>query len=284
MFALHQTEEWMLSVITHPTGLQAASERMPGPCSGQVRSPELQRIIRGSEAWSPEDRLMVYRNAYFARLLGCLHEDFPVLLTTLGEESFDAFMLDYLQAVPPNSYTLSRLGAGLSGHLRASRPVRDYGDSGPDWADFLAELAEFEWLITEVFDGPGHEVQPRPTVDQRSSPTGVEPSPSLRLCEFQFPVADFHARVRTGGGPVIPAPQLSRVAVVRDNFVVRHFPLTGPEFTLLQALQTHRSLIVAMESLFEQLGEEESAVVDEAWVSSRFAEWTRFGFLLPIPG
>ena len=48
-------------------------------------------MISPSQALSSVERLAIYANAYYARLLECLGEEFPVLKQTLGDETFEAF-------------------------------------------------------------------------------------------------------------------------------------------------------------------------------------------------
>jgi hypothetical protein len=59
------------------------------------------------------DRLAIYGTAYYARLLECLLEEFPVLVHALGEELFDAFAVGYLQKYPSRSYTLNDLATNI---------------------------------------------------------------------------------------------------------------------------------------------------------------------------
>ena len=45
-----------------------------------------------SQSQSASQRLAIYEHAYLARLQECLRESFPVLLATLGRETFDQFV------------------------------------------------------------------------------------------------------------------------------------------------------------------------------------------------
>ena len=64
-----------------------------------------------SQALTALERLAIYGHAYYARLLECLREEFPVLKHALGEELFDelrrrvsgAISLAELHALPPGT-------------------------------------------------------------------------------------------------------------------------------------------------------------------------------------
>ena len=85
----------------------------------------------GSSKWSIRskrrtsvERLEVYANAYYARLLECLRDEFPALLHAVGEEVFDGLAFGYLQAYPSTSYTLSNLSRNFARFLEETRPPR----------------------------------------------------------------------------------------------------------------------------------------------------------------
>jgi hypothetical protein len=90
------------------------------------------------------DRLAIYRNAYRVRLTEALDESYPVLHKVLGDELFMA------------------LGeAFIAGHPSVYRSIRWYGRELADFVahtapyagqPILAEIALFEWTLTEVFD------------------------------------------------------------------------------------------------------------------------------------
>ena len=69
----------MLEVITHPQGVRTglgsneARELLP------VAAGRLEDIVLPSSALSSEDRLGIYANMYFWRLVDVLTEDFPAV-------------------------------------------------------------------------------------------------------------------------------------------------------------------------------------------------------------
>lgn len=281
MTGLQSLEEWMLATITHPQGVLAgatqATER------GSIAS--LTTVVHATREWSAESRLGIYWNAYFARLQECLRTEFPIVLQAVGEEAFDEFAFEYLQIHPPASYTLGRLGAEFPAFLAASRPPRD--TEVPDWADFVADLARFEWTLSEVFDGPGAE---RIEVDSVPSFLSIHTvclaaatvtcPTCLRLENYQFPVHLYYAAVKRGDSPELPEPQPSFVAVSRKAFTVQHFALSANEFALLQRLKAGDPLGPALETV---CGTDEDRLSEVGkQIASWFHAWMRTGLIVGL--
>ena len=151
------------------------------------------------------ERLAIYQNAYFARLLECMHSIYPLLLRAMGEEAFDALAVGYLHAYPSRSYTLDQLGDEFPRFLDETRPDRDEaGQATEEWPDFLKDLAELESAIGKVFDGPGTEGQPMLSAEQLAAVNPADwprlrltPAACLRTMAFRFPVNDYFTAVRS---------------------------------------------------------------------------------------
>lgn len=278
MTTLQALEEWMLTTITHPQGVLAGVAQ----ASETAIAPSVTSAVCTTVTWSAEERLGIYWNAYFARLHECLREEFPVLRQALGDDVFDEFAFEYLQTHPPTSYTLSRLGSQLPAFLAASRPHRE--GEVPDWADFLADLAAFEWTLSEVFDGPG------PEGFEARSLSGFERvvldclvdakvacASCLRLKRYQFPVHLYHAEVKRGNHPDLPEPQPSFVALTRRAFTVQHHTLDEIEFALLQRLLAGDSLGLAL----EKVGGNDKVILVEVGtqIAGWFQTWVHAGFI-----
>lgn len=271
MKSLQELQEWMLTMITHPQGIAA-----------DPFAPELN--IRETADWSATERLGIYGNAYYARLQECLRDEYPVLRDMLGEEAFDEFSFDYLQQHPSTSYTLGRLGAQFPAFLAATRPPR-VDETKVDWADFLTDLTAFEWMLSEVFDGPGDEGTPMlASTDMLSIPADrihdatFGCAASLRLGHFRYPVPAYHAVVNAGEDSKLPAPLPTYVAVIRQDYIVKHYTMDATEWALLSHLQTGESLGEALAAVCPD-DDHAAANTVGAHIAGWFARWTRYGFL-----
>ena len=158
--SLDQLQRWMQSVITHPAGIEAGVMSDSSREASEVGAGRLDEVVLPSQRLSSADRLRVYGNAYFARLLECLRAEFPAMVKALGEEAFEGLAFGYLLKHPSCSDTLTRLAATLPEYLEETRPPRESLESGvdsneetaPDFADFLIDLARLERTYSEVFD------------------------------------------------------------------------------------------------------------------------------------
>ena len=164
--SLASLQHWFQAVITDPHGVEAGISGAPASSAIDLQPGELERVILPSLRVSSLERISIYANAYFARLTECLREEFPALLHALDEETFAAFAVGYLEAVPPSSYTLANLGARFAEFLAAAVPHDEEPTPEADWGLFLVELARLERLYSEVFDGLGDEGEPGLTIEK----------------------------------------------------------------------------------------------------------------------
>lgn len=93
------------------------------------------------KAYSPID---IYKNAYQLRLIESLKADYPILEKLLGTDGFNDLAIDYIKEYPSSSFTLRFFGQYLSGFLKKERVYQQQ--------PYLAEMAEFEWCLADIFD------------------------------------------------------------------------------------------------------------------------------------
>ena len=218
---LEQIQRWMQAAIMHPEGV---AEGIAAPETRKyidIGPEDAERVINRSQAQTALERLSIYSYAYFARLLDCLREEFPVLKHALGEELFDAFAVGYLESYPSRSYTLFHLGTNFPRYLAETRPDRNETErSTVSWPDFLIDLATLELTFNEVFDGPGVEGKVGLSADKLRtiSPEGLLESrlvtvPCLRLLALRYPVHHYFTQVRRKEDPEMPQPAETYLAV-----------------------------------------------------------------------
>lgn len=250
-FDLGRVQNWMQAVVTHPDGIEAGASADDARKLIEEWGGSLESMVTRSKALSATDRLAIYGNAYFARLLECVGEVFPILKRTLGEETFNAFAFGYLQDYPSTSYTLHDLGRHFVGYLRETRPPTEEVENREvgiaDWPAFLIDLARLEWTIYEVFDGPGMEgldtfkVNGFLTMDpSRWGDFWIRCSPSLKLLTVDYPVNDYYTEGRKQQADFelgMPDRRRQYLAVTRRNYVVRRYEMSFPEYELLDALR-----------------------------------------------
>ncbi len=281
--ALDVVQSWFQAVISHPEGVASGlsgdeAQRLIG-----LGRDELERIVRRSHSLTASERVGIYAHAYYARLLECLGECFPILRRILGPDLFEPIAFEYLQRHPSRSYTLDRLGDRFAQFLEETR-APNAGDP-PAWPEMLADLARFEHAIARVFDGPGLEGEPPFSVEALQA-LGAEglasarliPSPSLQLLTFRFPLNDLYTAARQAGEDdelEYPVPGVEHLALCRRDFVVRRHPLSQAEYALLDAILDGGTLREALAKAAEVAASDADLARE---VERSFAAWTAAGF------
>lgn len=290
--SLTAIQRWVQAVITHPDGVEE------GIASDEARSligvePEsCDSVIGRSRRLTSLERLAIYQNAYFARLLECMRSIYPMLLRAIGEEAFDALAVGYLHACPSRSYTLDQLGEEFPRFLDQTRPDRDEsGKTTEEWPDFLKELAELEWAIGKVFDGPGTEGQATLAAEQLAAVDPADwprlrltPSACLRTMAFRFPVNEYFTTLRSlahdADPQEFPGSEASWLALSRRDFVVRRHALDCRQYELLTALIDGQTVGEAI----ERVANDPAVDFDELAAQLRewFHTWTAAGFFVSV--
>jgi hypothetical protein len=284
---LAQIQRWLQAVITHPDGVEAALSSSEARTEIEVSPERIEDVVEPSKRRTSIERLEVYANAYYARLLECLRDEFPALLLAAGEEVFDGLVFGYLQSYPSQSYTLSELSRQFAQYLEETRPRDADDESGtPSWPDFMIDLVRLERCYSEIFDGPGAE---RLTLLRGEDLRDLAPDawvgarlicvPCLRLLSLRYPVHEYATAVREKQDPDLPEPESTWLAVSRINYVVRRWTLTRVQFELLEALiagETVGSAIERAAKLAVESGESVNRLAGN--LRDWFAEWSAAGF------
>jgi hypothetical protein len=208
-------------------------------------------------------RWRVYAEAYEARLVGVLADDYPATRAWLSPERFAALAARYLRECPSRHPNLNRLGERFPAFLRRRHDV----------ADFARHLARLELAITCAFDAPA--AQALPTVLPGPLPaitlrTRLRVHPSVRLLRLPGAVVDHFEAWREGRIPTVAADRSTSpvvdLLVVRTSQQVLHRRLPRTAAAVLRALQRGRPLGQALDK-----------VAASAPVADWFARWRAAG-------
>jgi hypothetical protein len=299
---LDVVQQWFQAVISHPGGVASGVESAEAQRRLPLNPGEIERVVVPSKNLSAEERLGIYAYAYYARLLECLEDGFPVLARALGKEVFQSFALEYLQRYPSRSYTLARLGEDFPRFLEETRPDRDpeaapgEGGEAPAWPDFLIDLARLELAVVQIFDGPGVEGQPllRPEDlealgPERFAAARLDPVPCLRLLDCRYPVNDYYTAARRAASQAeggeegaeaeeipVPDPGPQSLALTRTDFVVRRYPLTAIQRALLGELVEGATVEDAIAVAAERAAGADEALAAE--IREAFRQFAAWGF------
>ena len=92
------------------------------------------------------ERLGIYANGYRVRLIEALDNTYPLLHRLLGDDDFMAVGKSFVAAHPSVHRSIRWYGRELAEFLSRTPPHADQ--------PIVAELAQLEWTLAEVFDAP----------------------------------------------------------------------------------------------------------------------------------
>ncbi len=225
---LRKLQRLLYKVITAPEGVESAleTEGRSLPAGG------LSEIIVGDERLGPAERLAIYADAYFYRLLECLKDDFPAVAGMVGAERFHELIRGYLAACPPFHSSVVYAGQFLPDFLRGHRALEQW--------PFLAEVARLEWSLIEVFQAPDAVTLKaqdlRAIASERWPELHLRTPPALRLVDCRWRVAEALRAIREPKQWQAPEPVAQSLVVWRLNGAVYYREIAPAErnaFSLL---------------------------------------------------
>lgn len=265
--ALERLERWLLTAVSAPDGLEHGLER-----ARALDGRDLDEVILPSRRVSAADRLRIYSNMYYSRLVEILSEDFPAVTAALGLHA-DPIFRDYLDRHPSTNQRLTPLGRHLPVYF-----LEDRTDL-PN-AHFLAALAHLEHTRELVFEGgrstlldPASLAAMGPEAWSRARLSFIAASAIIR-CEW--PVNDYLDAVLNGVEATLPAPAVQRILLWRKDYKVRRLVVSPSQFAILQSLRCGRTLMEAIGAGFDAAESDADAVPeDPESIAASLGEWFR---------
>ena len=255
-------------------------------------------FIKPNDRLSSFDRLEIYNQQYWWRILESFGEDFKGLRAVIGGDKFDALAEAYLVECGSTSWTLRNLGQHLLKFL-AQHPEF----TTPHTALAL-DIASIEWARAWTFDEPGD--PPPDTQYLAQTPPHrlkLRLQPYLVLLELKYEAEKLFLRFRkrdasaaesTASNAINRAPRKRKetritakpakepvyLVVHRQQNTVYYKRITAEAFALLQSLHAGKSLAAACDAAFvgKPFAPEDAAALIREW----FAEWMELGWFAAI--
>jgi hypothetical protein len=111
---------------------------------------QAEHLIISTKKVNAQQRLAIYSDAYQARLLEALEDNFPVLKDYMGEDEFYALGCEYIHCYPSTFRSIRWFGDQLAIFLREHSQYL-----GSPW---LSDFASVEWALSQVFDAADSDV------------------------------------------------------------------------------------------------------------------------------
>lgn len=278
----------MLDAVRRP--LTADQSMQPAWKDGSPTSAVVEQFIKRNDRLTSFERLQIYNQQYWWRLLGALAEDFPGLYAVLGERKFDKLANAYLESCPSKSWTLDELGKKLPAFL-----VQHPELTAP-YSALSSDMARVEWAQSVAFDGPERKpLNPQRLAGSDPDKLRLRLQPYLTLLELKYPIDELlrrrKQRAESGSASnavsqgtrkrnlrlsARPSRKPIYLAVHRVNLFVYFKRLDPAAYRLLKALDTGSPLATACAEAFT--GSKDLPEKCAANIQQYFAMWTQFGW------
>jgi len=140
--SLKNTQVWFGSIIGR--AIDENSQINPITPSGRAIEEEAWDFIRPSPSLRPAQRIQIYNQQYWWRLLSALQETFPVVTRLFGYHDFNrSIAIPYLEKYPPNHWSLALLGRTLPFWIEENYTQED--------KNLVSQAANLDWAFNEAF-------------------------------------------------------------------------------------------------------------------------------------
>lgn len=211
---------------------------------------EILSNIVSTERLSNIDRLAIYGNAYYARLVEVLENDYSTIHTLLGDDEFELLGRRYIEKYPSSFFTLRWFGQHLADFLKAAEPYSKH--------PYLYEMALFEWRFTDAFDAADASTVMEQDVAQVPPENWPELvfdfHPSVSWLSYHWNILPVWKAVKEGGD----VPVLQKIAepgscvVWRQGLSTKYRTLESHEAELMQAVAQQKNFSQLCELLVEE--------------------------------
>lgn len=224
---------------------------------------------------SVHERVEIYRQGYYLRLIEILEREFSALKNLLGKPAFDAICHDYIDAYPSTHFSVRAYGRFMVRFL-STRPSSE---------PLHLELAEFEWAFGKVIDAPDG---PQLTIEDMGSippeawaELRLELHPSLRFLSLSLNSPAIWRALFENDPVNHPVPAVERAEQPLTWLVWRfnhraHYQEAGPEqLLMIKAIQENHTFPQICEALCEIMD------VDQVpqFAGSTLREWVSVGLI-----
>ena len=256
---LEQLQQAVFEVTRQP--LTRSEKMRPRLPDGRSVRQIADSLIKPNDRLTSFERLQIYNQQYWFRILSSFGEDFPGLRSLIGERRFERLSVAYLNECPSISFTLRDLGSRLEAWLGKNTEYVKGVER------IALDMVRLEWAEIEAFDGGEIARLAMDASTQLSGNTVFRLQPHLHLLDLAYPVDDLLLHIRgievkndAASNAVLNFPRPTKVrraslprakrvyvAVHRLNNSVYFKRLTRDGFALLGALREGKTLEQALE-------------------------------------
>jgi hypothetical protein len=248
--------------------------------NGRPVKREAEGLIKPNRKLSSFERLEIYHQQYWLRVLSAVTEDFAGLQAIVGARRFERLVRAYLFDCPSKSFTLRNLGSELDRWLLANRHA-----TAP-FHDLARDMVRLEWAHIEAFDGGAAPPLSLDEITSADHNLSVSLQPYVRLLRLEHPVDDLLLEVRALDGEPMPRKRVRHyaarrrpafLAVHRIDGSVYYKEIEREAYDALISIRQGKPLELAHTTAFASsslVSEDQVALIQE-W----FRIWAELGWL-----
>ena len=262
---LQELQTRLYQLIAGPRALNCARKQGQPSDQGAL-------IIRSHQRLGALQRINIYADAYFYRLLECLKEEFPAALAVAGPKEFADLVRGYLAWRPPTEPSIFYAGRYLPEFLR--------NHSLPQRWPFIAELARLERATLESFhasDAPTLSGEVMSGIPAEQWPAlELRAHPSLEILRGEWRVTELLSAVERGDKWVEPRHETTTLIVWRQGMQVLYRNLEEVEIRALAILREGASFAGICEAVATAACESDEV----ALIGRLLARWLADGIIV----
>lgn len=239
---LLKIQTWVGKVLHTPC---FALDRRHLPVLDEKTKEEASQYIEPSRTLRSDQRIAIYNQQYWWRLLKILRKDFSLLARLFGKKGFESkIALPYLQAYPPSHWSLYLLGKDLPLWVEANYPdTRD--------KKLVCDAARLDYGFSSVFFEKEYPSIQRIDLNQK-----IYLQPYLKLFTFEVDLCSFRREMISQEIDYWlehDFPELSRsptyCVIFRFHRKVRYLILERCAFDLLKSFEKGTNLQEALDRI-----------------------------------
>lgn len=237
---------------------------------------DIKKLIVSSEKVSADTRLAIYSNSYRLRLIEALVSNYPVLHVYVGEEMFNHIANDYITAHPSQYRSIRWFGDKLGAFLNDHEVYKT--------SPYLAELAQFEWLQTMVFDAANSQILKMTDITQIPADAWMNmriyPHPSVYRINVSWNIVQIWQAITDEKPPDEPTQSRTKVPwLLWRSDLLNHFcSLAEEEAWAIDAILQNQTFGEICVGLCQWVNEEKAGVHAAALLKG----WIQSGLLAKV--
>lgn len=272
---LQELQYWFAGTITRPLKPQHRID--PISASGGSIVEEAANYITPTPSLKPHQRIEIYNQQYWWRLLKSLRINFPLVTRLLGQELFNvSIAVPYLSQCIPDHWCLSMLGKRLPAWME-----KHYAGPTPE---LIKQAVQLDWAFSYIYglkECPPLDLQSMMQEDQSQlMTTPFFLQPHIHIFRWPYPLLDYREQLLqnkdTAVTPLKKGAENSYILYRDRNHIASWRLASGGEAVFLQYFKDGSTIEQACEkveqlkgSLYQQISRNL-----QTWIQ----EWVRMGW------